>query len=473
MIGRRHPNDSHSSNAVDSTRPLWDQPPPPTTAHPVAKWLPECKPAWTFNQDREPTTEEPLAPTPAESAACLDRWAAGIEPLLKLPHSLLDSPIFSLHSPELKSAFLEDITRCIIRLQPALLHLQGNPQHQQSLNQVRCDLHTLKGVSATVGLQDWADYLHQLEEQLHSSAANEELPIEPLLIWIKQIHTDLVVLRQPSQSFIKSHLDRPPLPAIHSADAETCSTADEFARLAGANAIHSAQSTATLASRRIVSSDPPDCSQYHPTDQQDPQQRTGHSLSCSGMQPARLLFQRLQQAVDDVARTEQKIVQWKLSGADVPIEPSLEKRLFEPLMHLVRNSVCHGIEIPEKRLAAGKPAEGTIQIALVSTPEWLMIEVADDGSGLDYQAIRQRGIQLGLLHPASDSDTETLKTLIFHPNFSTCCRISQGAGRGMGMYIALTAVQELCGRLEVETLEQQGTRFRLFIPSAPCVKQPR
>ena len=180
--------------------------------------------------------------------------------------------------------------------------------------------------------------------------------------------------------------------------------------------------------------------------------------------PVSGLFRRLQRVVRDAAQTESKQVQLQLVGEDAGIERSLQQRLYEPLLHIVRNSVCHGIESPEERTQAGKPVVGTITLEAKSGADLFVIEIRDDGRGLDYDAIRRRGVERGLLAADQAASREELSQLIFRPGFSTRQTANQVAGRGVGMDVVASTLQRMRGWLEVDSEPKKGTRIRLSFP---------
>ena len=180
--------------------------------------------------------------------------------------------------------------------------------------------------------------------------------------------------------------------------------------------------------------------------------------------PVSGLFQRLHRVVRDAAQVESKEVQLQLLGENAGIERSLQQRLYEPLMHIVRNAVCHGIESPETRVRQGKSASGTITLEAKSGPDLFVIEVRDDGGGLDYDAIRRRGVERGLIAAHQSVSHRELSQLILHPGFSTRVTTSQIAGRGVGMDVVASTLQRMRGWLEVDSEPQQGTRIRLSFP---------
>lgn len=180
--------------------------------------------------------------------------------------------------------------------------------------------------------------------------------------------------------------------------------------------------------------------------------------------PVSGLFRRLHRAVSDAARTEQKQVRVELIGENTGIERSLQERIFEPLLHIVRNSVSHGIEFPDERVAAGKPPQGVIRLHAHSGPDLLVIEVRDDGRGLDYDAIRRRGIERGLIDGDKSISRAELARLIFNSGFSTRDTADQLSGRGVGMDVVASTLERMRGWVEVESENGSGSMIRLSLP---------
>ena len=180
--------------------------------------------------------------------------------------------------------------------------------------------------------------------------------------------------------------------------------------------------------------------------------------------PVSGLFRRLQRVASDAARAEGKQVRLSLLGEDAGIERSLQQRLYEPLLHIIRNAVSHGIEQQEQRARHGKPPVGRITLEARTGPDLLVIEIRDDGRGLDYDALRRRGLELGLLTAHTAARQEELSQLIFHPGFSTRQAASQVAGRGVGMDVVASTIHRMRGWVEVDSVTGQGTTFRLTFP---------
>ncbi|HYG24010.1 MAG TPA: chemotaxis protein CheA [Verrucomicrobiae bacterium] len=179
--------------------------------------------------------------------------------------------------------------------------------------------------------------------------------------------------------------------------------------------------------------------------------------------PAAEIFARLPFVVRDLARDSGKQVRLTLSGQQTELDKYVVERLKDPLLHLVRNSVSHGIEPPAMRVASGKPAEATIFLRASTLGDSVMIEVGDDGRGVDLEAVRRRAAERGLPAPENLNGNALLKLLTM-PGFSTRDEADRSAGRGVGMAVVQKIVRELGGILALETRPGEGVHFKLRLP---------
>ncbi len=182
------------------------------------------------------------------------------------------------------------------------------------------------------------------------------------------------------------------------------------------------------------------------------------------------LFQRLQRVIRDAAKSEGKLVEIVFEGQGARAERAVQERLFEPLLHLVRNAVSHGIDTPDERNKIGKSAAGRITLAAWSDATSLCIEVRDDGRGMNDEVLESRGRELGLLPQGQAVSRSQLWNLIFQPGFSTKAAVSEISGRGVGMDVVNNWVRRLRGRIDVESVSGQGTTFRIQIPLRSAVE---
>jgi two-component system, chemotaxis family, sensor kinase CheA len=184
------------------------------------------------------------------------------------------------------------------------------------------------------------------------------------------------------------------------------------------------------------------------------------------MVPVEQLFRRFPRVVRDVAKHCGKDVALELSGENTDLDKGILDALSEPLMHLVRNAVDHGIEPADERLTAGKPARGTIYLTAYHQGTQVVIEVRDDGRGIDPSALRARAVEQGILkleEAQRVSDQETLN-LIFESGFSTASEITEVSGRGIGMDVVRTVLDRLKGTVHVSSQKGRGTTIQLRAP---------
>jgi two-component system, chemotaxis family, sensor kinase CheA len=179
--------------------------------------------------------------------------------------------------------------------------------------------------------------------------------------------------------------------------------------------------------------------------------------------PVAEIFSRMPFVVRDLAHETGKKIRLNLSGQQTEIDKFLVERLKDPLLHLVRNSVSHGIEGTQERLAGGKPADATISLSASTVGDHVLIEVADDGRGVDPQHVARRAASHGLRVP-ENLDSAAVLNLLCKPGFSTRDEADRAAGRGVGMAVVNNVVRELGGTLAMQSEPGQGTRFILRLP---------
>jgi two-component system chemotaxis sensor kinase CheA len=153
-----------------------------------------------------------------------------------------------------------------------------------------------------------------------------------------------------------------------------------------------------------------------------------------------------------------------LEGEGTELDKSTADVLMEPLLHLVRNAVDHGVEPPEERAAAGKPETALIRLAAAQEGDRVRIEVEDDGRGIDWARIVGRAREVGLLGPGETPEDDALADLIFHPGFSTRGEVDEVSGRGVGLDVVRSTVARMRGQVRVEEGDEGGTRFILYFP---------
>ncbi|TWT88064.1 hybrid sensor histidine kinase/response regulator [Stieleria varia] len=458
---------------------------------------------------------------------------------------------------ELREAFMDDASRGLAAMEQALLQLESDPTAADPIRVIQRELHTIKGASASVGMEHLARYIHDVEEFIREKqdAGN---PVDQQELFH---HVDVIRCRvegQPLPAETTSVPQQPPAQcttwdtsAPHTAQsspqplpqptpqpvakASAASPADDHGddetvrvkssqlnrlmdmlselvmlrnqrdtELRDLKQIHgeltycvtrmrmlSHEGESLLAMDKLadaelagegisfsrlneVASDVMESAQrlrecYQPV--ADGNQAVSEFIRNFRLELTQLrrtpvagLFRRLHRAISDAARSEGKQIRVELIGENTGIERSLQERIFEPLLHIVRNCVGHGIETSEKRIAKGKSPHGTVTLHAHSGPDLLVIEVRDDGSGLDFDAIRRRGIERGLIGAENSASRAELAQLIFHPGFSTRQTVDQLSGRGVGMDVVASTLERMRGWVEVDSESGQGTTIRLSLP---------
>ncbi len=189
------------------------------------------------------------------------------------------------------------------------------------------------------------------------------------------------------------------------------------------------------------------------------------------MVPIGQVFDRFPRLVRDVAKARGKEVQLVISGAETDLDKTIVDEVGEPLMHLLRNNVDHGIEPPDERERMGKPRAGTITLNAYHEGNQIIIEVADDGAGINIEKVRARGIKQGLISADDRLSDREIVDLIFTPGFSTAEVVSDVSGRGVGMDVVKRNITRLKGVFDVESITGQGTRFTIKLPLTLAIIQ--
>ncbi len=182
------------------------------------------------------------------------------------------------------------------------------------------------------------------------------------------------------------------------------------------------------------------------------------------MVPIGTLFSRFRRLIHDLSRDLGKEIEFITSGEDTELDKTMIERLADPLVHLIRNSVDHGLENADKRLAAGKPAKGTVRLSAVYAGAQVAISVSDDGAGLNAERIRAKAEEAGLLAPDAKIADAELWQMIFAPGFSTAKEVTSLSGRGVGMDVVKRTIDGLRGSIDVATTPGQGSTMTLRLP---------
>ncbi|MGE5258447.1 MAG: chemotaxis protein CheA, partial [Hyphomicrobiales bacterium] len=182
------------------------------------------------------------------------------------------------------------------------------------------------------------------------------------------------------------------------------------------------------------------------------------------MVPLKATFSKMARLARDVSRKLGKNVNFHTDGEDTEIDRNLVDIINDPLVHMVRNAVDHGIEMPEERRAAGKPEQGTVNIAAYHSAGSVVVEISDDGKGLDREVLLAKARERGLVGENADLSDREVFNLVFEPGFSTAAVVTDVSGRGVGMDVVKKNIEQLRGMVEIKSEKGIGSVFKMSLP---------
>jgi two-component system, chemotaxis family, sensor kinase CheA len=397
-----------------------------------------------------------------------------------------------------RAMFAEEAEGRLATLSELLLELERDGGDQELLSSIFREAHTLKGGAAVVGLDEVMRVAHAMEEVLEglrsgNATATQGL-VDALLGAVDGIRELLpavlagedraveagalvVALQAPpsgTQQAPAAPPDPPPAVPVPPARRGRRKTIrlpterlDELVRLVGE------ASAAALRVGRLVTdqlgAEPAGVPELHELTRalEALQERTLQAR----MVPFGTIAEPLRRAVRDLARSLGKLVELELRGQETELDRGVLEQVADPLLHLVRNAIDHGIEPPEARLAAGKPARGTVRVHAMQLGSEVVVTVADDGRGIDLERVRERaGASGDSLEGVGDAEA---LYAIFRSGLSTAATVSEVSGRGVGLDVVRTSLAAVRGRVEVHSEPGAGSEFRLSVPITlavlPCL----
>ena len=182
------------------------------------------------------------------------------------------------------------------------------------------------------------------------------------------------------------------------------------------------------------------------------------------MVPIKQTFQRMSRLIRDLSKSTGKKIVAEMAGEDTEIDRNMTEEIYNPLVHMVRNSVDHGIETPEERIRIGKPERGVVRLSACHRGGKIVIEISDDGRGLNKEIILKKAVDKGLVEGSEDLSEHEIYKLLFLPGFSTAEKITDISGRGVGMDVVKQAVEKLRGKIDVSSVEGKGSIFTAHFP---------
>jgi two-component system chemotaxis sensor kinase CheA len=417
-------------------------------------------------------------------------------------------------SSDLLAIWAEDAHAHLDALDRCLLNLERSGLDPEAIAGVLGPLHTLKGNSGMMGFSGVKDYVHRLEDAFErlrdGRLAAEAATWDRLLAGASALRQAVEAAARsgteiddlaPEQAALGALLDaasdaapphparetagagpdeaksapaapRPATPAPAAAPARSSVVRVEFARLdhllnlVGELVIHRTKlHDSGRALARRLGNDPAARDLLDAVQQIE---RVSSELQATVMDvrmlPMRHVFERFPRLVRDLARVQGKDVELLLEGESTRVDKAVIDEIGEPLVHLLRNSVDHGIEPPELRQRRGKTRTGTILLSAAQESNHVVVTIMDDGAGIDAALVRRKALERGILRGHETlSERETVQ-LIFAPGFSTAETVTDVSGRGVGLDVVLRSIERLNGLVEVETLPGVGTKFVIQLP---------
>ena len=401
---------------------------------------------------------------------------------------------------EFRTLFAEEAETRLQRLSTELLQLEEAGNDPELVASIFRDAHTLKGAAGMVGLDPIARVAHVMEDLLEELRQGDRMAtprlVDGLLAAVDAVRGFIPVMlagqdrtdeaavveesvralrEEPVADVEAESLAPAPAPALAPRPREQASETirvpvprlDQLVRLVGEAAAAHLRMGRML--NQLLETDPAGVAEFRELSHvlNELQEKTMRAR----MVPVATITDNLHRAVRDVARSCGKDVHWEVRGEDTELDRSVLEQLADPLLHLVRNAVDHGIEPAAERVAADKPAQATVRLHAMQLGSEVILAVSDDGGGIDVDRVRAEAARRGA-ETESLSDEEALY-LIFRSGLSTAEFISDVSGRGVGLDVVRTAVDGARGRIEVRSTPGEGTEFRIIVPITlavlPCL----
>jgi two-component system chemotaxis sensor kinase CheA len=413
--------------------------------------------------------------------------------------------------PELVGDFILESREHLSSIESGMLVLEQNPGDVDAIHSVFRCFHTIKGLAGFLEFRNIHEVAHEVETLL-DLARNSKLAITPSVVdvvlasadYLKQAiagveatlagvapravgdHSGLLsriraamiggpVEAAPAENTRGSVPEVPPaeaIPASSPKEARTAKGADGFSVRVETGKLDYLMDMVgeMVIAQSLIRHNPSLSAMQDSRLQRDLSQLgriTGEvQRTAMGMRmvPISQLFQRTARLVRDLSRKAGKLVELETSGEDTEVDKTIAEEMADPLMHMVRNAIDHGIEAPESRTAAGKSATAHIRLAAYHQGGQIVVEVSDDGRGLDREKILKKARQNGLIEGSEQLTENEIFHMIFEPGFSTADQVTAISGRGVGMDVVRKHVQKLRGRIDIQSKSGQGTTFYLKLP---------
>ena len=413
--------------------------------------------------------------------------------------------------PELLSDFVLESREHLASIESQLLTLEGDPTASEALNSVFRGFHTIKGLAGFLELWDVQKLAHETETVLDRARSSKWALTPDAFDAILQSADDLRRWITHLETAMQGHQSTPPPPnenlmarlrALATDSLEERPAASDLANLAAAveaapapevpasPAGESARRNETMAvkvdtakldylvdmagemviAESLVRHDPELSGLKSQVLQRKLAQMTRitaelqKTAMAMRLIPVGPLFRRMSRLVRDLSRQFGKQVRMETEGEEIELDRTIVEELADPLMHMVRNAMDHGIEMPQDRVAAGKNPVARLLLKAQHQSGQVIIEISDDGRGLDASKIKAKAVQKGLMTPETQLSESEIYNLIFEPGFTTAAQVTNVSGRGVGMDVVRRHIEKLRGRIEIRSSVGHGATFLLKLP---------
>lgn len=432
----------------------------------------------------------------------------------------------NLDLKEFHAAFFEEAGEHLVVLEEGLLKLETAPDDKELINGIFRSAHSIKGTGGALGFSEIAAFTHDLETVLDRMRNGEMLPTATrveLLLRATDALCSLVEAAKEERPTGDAHLEIAKELQAQLAGDESSASSDQVTLFGDEQAaatadestvVHGAAALALMPTQRHADAPPAKVEatkrggsnndsirvsvskveelinlvgelviansmvqEAFASAQEDRSlleealagmERTTRQLQEEvmgvRMMPIANVFRRFPRIVRDLASQLGKSVHIEMSGEDTELDKQVIEEIGDPLTHLVRNAVDHGLESPAERLAAGKPEEGRIELRAFHEGGNVIVEIADDGKGIDANRVRQKAISLGMISADEVLTDEQVYQLIMRPGFSTAEKITDVSGRGVGMDVVKRNVESLNGSIAISSTKGKGSCFRIKLP---------
>ena len=410
---------------------------------------------------------------------------------------------------DLLKEFVNEAAEHLDNIEHGVLFLEDNPEDSDTIASIFRAFHTIKGGSGFLGIVPINRLAHELESLL-DLVRTGKLPVEREIVelilegadtfrnYINEVQSQLAGQGLPQPVLFPSAQLLGKVRAIVGRPGEKAQQAETPRAAAQAPSAAPASSGAQgkasgpvggmikvdiqkfdslmdlvgelVIAQSLVAQDPALSS----TKSQNLQRNMSHmGMITNGLQkaamslrmvPIRSTFQKMNRLVRDTAVAKGKSVELILHGEDTEMDRTIVEELADPLLHMVRNSVDHGIEMPGVRESAGKPVSGTIRLSASHVGGNILVEISDDGAGLRSEVILAKAIERGMIPPGTSLPEKEIYDLIFAPGFSTAATVTDLSGRGVGMDVVKRNITRLRGKIEIESSPGHGSSFKIFLP---------